>query len=93
MGDGAMDDAGLTGELELVADEGEVSSAAGYELVVSTLLNDSSAVHEEDSVGVADGAEAVGGHDEGLAALQLEDAVGDTPLVGGIERGGGFVEE
>ena len=55
--------------------------------------DDSSIVEDEDSLGAADGAEAVGDDDGGLAGEKFVEGLLDLLFALGVEGGGGFVED
>ena len=56
-------------------------------------LDDLAMVDDDNLVGIPDRAQAVGDDDNGLATVERVEILHDGPLVVGIERVGGFVEE
>ena len=59
------------GVLDLGAEEAGVAAARIDEIIVAPLFDDSALVEDDDEVGVADGAEAVGDDEAGSAAAEL----------------------
>ena len=56
-------------------------------------LDDAAVLQDEDEVGGADGGEAVGDHDRGPAGEGLGQGGLDGGLGGGVEVGGGLVQD
>ena len=84
------DDGGL---LEAEGVEAEVGAAQGDELVVVAVFDDASVLQDEDAVGVPDGGEAVGDDQGGAALGELADTLLDDELGGGVQVGGGLVQD
>ena len=57
------------------------------------LLEEAAAIDDEDHVGGQDGGEAVRDRDRGAAGEQRFERRLDQPFTGGVEGGGGFVED
>ena len=81
------------GGRRLAGDQAGVGAVAGHELVVAADLDDAAVVEDDDAVGVADGAEAVGDDEGGAALLQLLQRLLDEVLALAVERRGGLVED
>src|SRR4051794_33551359 len=75
----------------LGADEPGVRAFDGLQLVVGAALHHLAAVEDEDLVGVADGAQAMGDEEAGAAAAAQ--ALVDAALGRGVEGAGGLVED
>jgi len=77
----------------LEAGDAEVGAGDFHELVVGAALDDAAVFHDNDEIGAAERAEAVG-DDEGGAAGDGAIEGGEDLVFGfGIDRGGGIVEE
>ena len=70
-----------------------VEAIVRHEFVMRAVFGDDSSVDDDDLVGVADGAEAVGDGDDGLALHQPFQRVDHEFFGFAVERGGGFVEQ
>ncbi len=79
--------------LDLCAEQLGVSPARGEEFVVAALLDDSALLEDDDLVGVADGAEAVGDDEAGSSAPQFGEGGLDEGFTFCVEVAGGFVED
>ena len=77
----------------LHGDEFAVEAAEGEELVVGATFDDGAVVEDEDEVGGADGAQAVGDGDSGSALHEGVESLLDGEFAFGVEGGGGFVED
>ena len=60
-----------------------VATIGGHELVVAPALDDPTAVHDEDLIGVAHGRQAVGDDDDGATRRQAGQGPMNVPLGGG----------
>ena len=77
----------------LTAPHGGVATIGGHELVVAPALDDPTAVHDEDLIGVAHGRQAVGDDDDGATRRQAGQGPMNVPLGGGVGLGGGLVQK
>lgn len=68
-----------------------IDTGLRQQFCVGAALDDASAVHDEDHVGLADGAEAVG--DDNLGAAEGAQVLFDLLFGGGVQMAGCFVQE
>ena len=70
-----------------------IDAAGCDQLIVAALLDQLTALEDEDAVGVADGGQAVGDDDGGAANGDLFERALDEGFGLVVDRGGGFVED
>jgi hypothetical protein len=76
-----------------MAREVVVETLPGQQLVVRAVLDEPSAVEDQDAVGVADRREAVSDHERGAAVEELVHRLLDRAFGLAVERARGLVEE
>ena len=73
-------------------DEAAVDAALCHQFVVSAALDDASVVHYQDLVGVTDGFQPVGDHDDGFLPGQLIDRLHQLFFILRVHVGGGLIQ-
>ncbi len=71
----------------------EINAPLRHELVVSSFLNNLALIKYVDEIGVLDGAQTMRYGDRGSALSSGVESILDNAFRGGVERGGGFIEE
>src|SRR5688572_4451444 len=86
-------DKSVATQLQLVPDEGEVGAAAAGQFLVAALPNHLAAIQNDYLIGIAHGAEPVGDNQHGAPFAELSQIFHDDPLISGVQRTCGLVEE
>jgi hypothetical protein len=73
--------------------EAGVEAVEGEQLVMGAAFDDFAVAQDEDEVGVADGAEAMGDDEAGAAGHEPVQGLLDETFGRGVDAGGGFVED